>query len=378
MSYPPDQHATAWVAGTTALGPVLADLTTGVRDASYRWAAAVIPAGAAVLDLACGDGAGAELLAGVGSELVVTGVDREPHVEDARRRGRESVRFLAGPMGPEGIDSEPGSSEDLDGAFDVIVHVGDGVRSFDTKWLAGVLDSWVRPDGIVVLAWPAPADPVLGADLAALLARAGFEVVRFEGRAAGGMTVAATTPTDQPGTDASATDLVPGAPLVSFVLARRGQVDVRPWARSVGVAGVLDPPRWRAADAEVVGRLEAWATRAHRAEVRVRQLDALEEVLVDAEQTIAVLPDLREALAMAASERVLLEARLASVERARDDAIIERHNALARLEALKELEGLRIALDDAQVQVRQLRRSASWRITAPLRRLADVVRGHGG
>jgi len=135
--------------------PVPGDPDENVRRhiARYEFAASFIPAGAAVLDCACGSGYGTEILAGQASE--VFGVDRSAEAIDyaRERHARPNIVYARMPM--EELRFPPGLSRPANGlgavvALETLEHVPRHVcRQFLCEHGA-----WIEPGGVLVASSP--------------------------------------------------------------------------------------------------------------------------------------------------------------------------------------------------------------------------------
>jgi hypothetical protein len=123
----------------------------------------------------------------------------------------------------------------------------------------------------------------------------------------------------------------------------------------VGAVTDLGVSRLRALQRDLADELAAAHELLARSLRHGDEIAALEARLTAAEQEVASVLDLELALATAVDER--------------DAALAACNDAHAAIDLV------RAEADGARAEVAALRRSTSWRITAPLRRLSDMVRG---
>jgi SAM-dependent methyltransferase len=161
----------------TGLYDPLVRLTTREGELKRRIADALeVAPGGRVLDLACGTGTLALMIAGSNPELSVAGVDGDPHV---LRRARAKAHAAG-----IGIDFDQGFSTELpypDASFDAVVstlffhHLDRADKERTATEIARVL----KPDGSLHVAdWGKPSDPLMAAAFLGVRLLDGFDVTR--------------------------------------------------------------------------------------------------------------------------------------------------------------------------------------------------------
>jgi demethylmenaquinone methyltransferase/2-methoxy-6-polyprenyl-1,4-benzoquinol methylase len=125
-------------------------VSRGRMQAVREAVAAEIPAGARVLEIGCGTGKLAEVIAGLGA--TVQGFDFSPAMIAAARDRIEkhglAERFMVREMGVDGMDGLPSAGFDTVVSTLVLSEVSEDERRFALKQAARVL----RPGGLIVIA----------------------------------------------------------------------------------------------------------------------------------------------------------------------------------------------------------------------------------
>lgn len=119
-------------------------LVDAEHQARYRWARPAA-AGAEVLDAGCGVGYGCAILAAGGARRVV-GIDRSPEaVLNARERAGDVAEFVLGDLGELPFEDD---AFDLVTCFEAIEHIVDPERALDE------LRRVLRPEGVLLISSP--------------------------------------------------------------------------------------------------------------------------------------------------------------------------------------------------------------------------------
>jgi SAM-dependent methyltransferase len=341
------------------------ELTEAEHFARYRWASGFV-AGLRVLDAGCGMAYGSALLREAGA-MEVVGVDVAAAVLDAVRDDMpDGVQLLQGDVTALPFD---------DGAFDVVVcfelieHVEQQDRAL------AELRRVLTADGLLAISSPnrdayVPGNPfhvheyepeelraALGERFAnvALLRQQGFigsavltdeELERGDGRSLEGLgvrKVVGGTPGDETYTLAVASDVALPDPPSTMVLT--GLVEVRHWAELY------------AEQQELLRRQHEHIDNSDRL---LAELDELRTRLREAEQLLAVLPELERDVAVSTAERERLD---------------EMAGQLA--EAQHERDTWRAEAQRSQRIVRSMSTSVSWRLTQPVRSAKRLLPGRG-
>jgi SAM-dependent methyltransferase len=329
------------------------ELVEAEHLARYWWASAFCE-GRRVLDAGCGVGYGARLLKGAGASEVLAVDIAESVIEIAGNDAPEGVVFEVADLRSLGYAED---SFDLIVCFEVIEHVEEQDRVLDQ--LARVL----RPGGLLLISSPnrgryVPGNPhhqheYVPAELRAAL-ESRFGAVRLLAQYAM-LASAIGAPHGQEFDGALVKRLVePGEEDEIYTLAIAGEELPVASAPTVALTQLFEVRQWleRFRGQDRVLQEQAEALRELESLRRERR-EAL-DLLASREQTLAELPVLREQLVQASAALPPLEDQIAVLQ--------------ARLEELAR--AARVAED--------IRASASWRITAPLRgvkRLGSSLRG---
>lgn len=345
---PPERFVPASMAG---------ELSEAEHLARYRWAAGLVE-GRRVLDAACGTAYGSALLRAAGAASVL-GVDiAEAVVESARHEM------------PDGVELRTGDVQDLpfleDDGFDVVVcfetieHVADRDAALDE------LRRVLAPGGVLAISSPnrdayVPGNPhhvfeYTPAELRAALADRFGHVALF--RQQGLLGCAVLGDDDATGPAAAVDGLAvtvaqPGeAGDETYVLALASDAPLPALAPVMVTTGLVEVRRWLELYEEQRAALQRQHEHIENLQLRQEEVGALRLALRDAEQRLAVIPDLEH------------DARVTR----------EEHERLYVLEG--EAAALRAQLADQQAATaraegvyRSMQASLSWKLTKPLRRL---------
>lgn len=333
------------------------DLVEAEHLSRYWWAGQ-LAAGARVLDAGCGLAYGTQMLADAGAAETV-GVDVAASVLDvARGRVTGAVELVAARI--EDLPFADGHF-DLVVCFETIEHVEDPQSALTE--MARVL----APGGTLAVSSPnrdqyPPGNPhhVHEYVPAALAAELGQRFAHVELQAQHDLVVSCLVPARTGGSDpaplheidglrlASAIDLAPGRELYTIALASDRPLQA-PAPRAVATA-LVEVRRWL----ELYDGQQATLERQHRAlaerEATRRELEELRARLASAETLLAKLPE--------------IEVQLRLARTARDE--------LAEVTAQRDRLHLRLEHSDRVMAT--LKRSPSWRLTAPLRAAKALMR----
>jgi SAM-dependent methyltransferase len=344
---PPERFVPATMAG---------ELSEAEHLSRYRWAASLVE-GRRVLDVACGTAYGSALLREAGAASVV-GVDiAEAVIESARPDMPEGVELVVGDVQHLELEARV---FDVVVCFETIEHVKDREAALDG--LARVL----APGGVLVISSPnrdayVPGNPHHVFEYApdelraALSAR--FPQVRLY-RQQGLLGSAVLGPDD----GASAGAPVPGFEVTvaqpgeagdeTYVLALAGREPLPDPSPVMVTTGLVEVRRWVELYQEQQDVLRRQHEQIQNTQLQHEEIAALRARLREAEQELAVIPDLEEDARITREEHD----RLYRFER-------ERSEMAARIEQLEQL------AERADRVNRGLQSSLSWRITKPLRAL---------
>jgi SAM-dependent methyltransferase len=282
------------VPGRFPPGEIRGALREAERLARY-WLIAPLAEGKRVLNVGCGNGEGCEILARAGAHAVV-GVDQ-----------REAVVEAARPKMPEGVTLErvdPAEPRLPDGDFDLVTCFGPG----GADEVPGGLDELVRalsPGGIIAISLPDP-------DSGAARADAGLRAGGLEGELARRLanvrlyrqlawTASALLEDDSldspPGGD------IPGAEARTLTISPRGEhsnpvalaseVPIPRLPQALVLADYANESRWAEAAERQQAVIDAQSARIEELESVAAGARELRRSLVDAEQELAELPELR-------------------------------------------------------------------------------------
>lgn len=274
------------------------EIRGALRDAELLapyWLIASLAGGKRVLDVGCGNGEGCEILARAGARAVV-GVDH-----------REAVLEAARPKMPEGVSLErldPADPRLPDEDFDLVTCFGSG----GADQMPGGLDELVRalsPGGIIAISLPEPGhaatnadDGLTAADLERELARRLANVRLYRQRAWSASALVEDDSLDSPpdgetpGAEARTLATGPGGERSSSV-ALASEVPMPRLPRAVVLADHGDESRWAEAAERQQAVIDAQSARIEELESVAAGARRLRRSLVDAEQELAELPELR-------------------------------------------------------------------------------------
>jgi hypothetical protein len=295
----------------------LADLAAEHRA---RWLAAALPEGPCMV--VAGGAALASTLAADGRRAVVL-VERSPaRVEVASRIVAPGVRVLHG--APDELDLARGS---FAGAVVVLSPAYDGVTAVDAA------DELVARDGAIAVV----AAPRQAADAGAALGRTGRTITSFDQLVRAASCIGVGEAPVAAGTWAATTP----ATIEAVVLLAGAE-----GGPSALLGPDTGPTTLRASVDDLVNGVTAAHTRARRAERDAARIGDVRRLLLEAEQAIDSVPDLRARLDATRAELARYDAELAAA------------NARASAHAMR---------------VQELLTSTSWKVTAPVRWLSDRI-----
>jgi SAM-dependent methyltransferase len=345
---PPERFVPASMAG---------ELAEAEHLARYRWAAGLVE-GRRVLDAACGTAYGSALLRAAGAASVL-GVDiAEAVVESARAEM------------PAGVELRVGDVQDLafleDDSFDVVVcfetieHVRDRDAALDE------LRRVLAPGGVLAISSPnrdayVPGNPhhvfeYTPAELREALAGRFGHVALFRQQGLLGCAVLGDGDAADPGAPVPGLGVTVAQPGAdgdeTYVLALAGDAPLPAVAPVMVTTGLVEVRRWLELYQEQHAALRRQHVHIENLRLREEELGALRLALRDAEQRLAVLPDLEH------------DARITREEHER---LYVLENEVGTLHA--QLAEQQAATARAEGVYRSMQASLSWKLTKPLRRL---------
>jgi 2-polyprenyl-3-methyl-5-hydroxy-6-metoxy-1,4-benzoquinol methylase len=348
--------------------------------ARYWWASRLV-AGKDVLDAGCGLGYGTEILASAGARAV-SGVDIDPAaVEEAESRfGESAAAIVEGDLQELPLDDD---SFDAVVCFEAIEHVEDGGRAL------AELRRVLRPDGLLLVSSPNPDVYPSGNEHhvheyrpAELAAAVGEHFAHVSGYRQHPWLASTIEPAGDDAAD-------PPDGLRESQQVRRTAA-LEPGDETFGIVAASDEELPAIADVTVLGNafeVDWWseqvangrargdaAAREARRATRAAKKEAREAIAAAEERARRHIQETDDNARQAVAQSAARES--AATERLREAsaALLEANQELAQLPLLRHrMEVLQEEHEHVCALFAEVQSSTSWRLTAPLRRLALVL-----